>query len=654
MDHGKTSLVRRITGTETDTLADEKSRGLSINLGFAYYHIPNMADGAEADLTVGFVDVPGHTDFINNALAGIGVADFAVLVVAADDGVMPQTREHLAIMNLLGIQGGAIVITKIDMASPQRLNEVEDQIKAQTNDTVFAASPLFAVSSQSGQGMAALVTHLEKLARSSRNQSPNLSQRARFTIDRSFTIKGLGTVVTGTVLSGQVSLLTTLVHSGSGEGVRIKGMRHDRETITEALAGERIALNINLPHHQVSRGDWLLDSQLYRPVNRIDTRLILLEPTALKSGVDYHFYHGTTHQLAQIRRLGDEVSPYYQLTSEAPFLTCYGDRFVLRDPACSQTIGGGIVVDNEVPRRGRNSESRLRTLAAMDQDDYHALQSLVENQAGGVLLERFARGRNCTAARLNELIGQLEKNEVPCSRLVIEKNTTTVLLHQRYLDQVEQRVLATLASYHQDNPGQAGVSEPNLTRLIKFTESHLLFHALIEDLITQGQVKRTGTLLHLPGHQARLSQEEQDFLDRIRPLLQDADFLPPRTRELAEMTGIKLGALERILASARKAGSLVQVANNRHYLPETMVKLAEFTELLARDEEQGFTVIQFRDRLRIGRNLCIEILEYFDRVGFTVRKGNSRHLRTARENIFGTGSGTPASEAATPRSNRLT
>jgi len=634
VDHGKTTLVNWITGTNTDTLAEEKSRGLSINLGFAYHHIASSS-AEKADLSIGFVDVPGHTDFINNALAGIASADFALLVVAADDGVMPQTREHLAIINLLGIAAGAALITKIDKASNEQLEKTQQQLQDLTAGTAFAEVPVFSVSAQSGEGMDVLLKFLEDSARGYTTRQSPTNRYPRFTVDRSFTVKGIGTVVTGTMIAGTITRQDTLLHTRTGTMTRLKALRHDQQTVDHAVAGERVAININLPHHQISRGDWLIAEPFYHPAHRVDVSLELLEPVQFKSGVSYHFYHGTAHQLVQIRKLSEDSTAYYQLTSADPIFAAHGDRFILRDPSSTRTLGGGSIIDSFVPRRGRGSSERLAALQAMDQDDYPALCALLKLLSGGVDLWQFSKSRNCNQAGISMLLSQLEQDQVPFSRFEIGQESVPLILHSRFLEQAEQQVLEALAKFHQTQPSQAGVAEPSLSKLIDFENSHLLFHAILDQLVNQQQIKRTGTLLHLPDHKARLSLEEKNFLDQIRPILLDSGFLPPRTRELADMTGMKLGGLERVLAGARKSGNLVQVAANRHYLPETMIQLAELTESLAEGKEDGFTVIEFRDRLGIGRNLCIEILEYFDRAGFTVRDGNSRYLRTSRENVFG-------------------
>ena len=635
VDHGKTTLVNWITGTDTDTLAEEKDRGMSINLGFAYHQIPQSENVDDPELTIGFVDVPGHTDFINNALAGIGNADYALLVIAADDGVMPQTREHLAIIDLLGITAGAIVITKIDKATTEQQENTSQQINQLTAETSFENVPNFPVCARTGEGMQGLLQHVEGLARESTRRQLSGLRHPRFSIDRSFTVKGIGTVVTGTLISGTIAGQDSLFNSGSGSTTRVRGLRHDSKEVNHAVAGERVAINISLPHQEIARGDWLMTESISNPVYRIDVRLELLEPLIFKSGVSYHFYHATAHRLVQIRQLSPDSSTYFQINSAEPLFGFSGDRFILRDPSCARTIGGGVIVDSFVPRRGRSSSDRLKALEAMDQDDYAALNSLIKLSSGGVNLQQFARSRNCTAECMDTLLNRLRADQAAFTQLEVGPNSDPIALDDQFLTAANQRIVEALKSYHQNQPSQAGLTEPALSKLVAFEKSHLLFHAILNNLVHDKQIKRTGTLLHLPDHRARLSEEERKFLDLIRPILIDAEFLPPRTRELVDLTGMKLGSLERILAQARKSGNLIQVAANRHFLPETMVRLAEFTESLASGKEGAFTVIEFRDQLGIGRNLCIEILEYFDRVGFTVRDGNSRYLRTSRENLFG-------------------
>ena len=639
VDHGKTSLVRHLTGTNTDTLAEEKSRGLTINLGYAYYHFQSSTDGTDYDNTLGFVDVPGHTDFINNMLAGVGAVDAALLVVAADDGIMPQTREHLAILDLLGISHGLVALTKIDRVSAERSAAVSAEIRQLLQTTTLRDAPIFPLSNKSKDGIADLLQHLQSLFNRPAADAGHIkSQYFRYLIDRSFSVKGIGTVVTGSVRAGAAAVGASLLHTGTNELTKLRGLRQDATELGEVRAHQRVAANINRSHTEIKRGDWLVDPQLYAPALRLDTALRFIDENfSLRSNAQYHLYIGACHRIVTLRQLGSPADGFFQIKSNTAIIAHYGDRFVVRDPASQQTIGGGQVIDIFVPRRQRSSAQRIATLTALQQDSYAALCALLELQPAGVDLDQFALCRNLSPAGIDSLYQQLQAASVPYLCLSVAGKTFPILLHDRHYQQHARQILQHLEKYHQAHVNQQGISEPALSKELEFSGSHLLFHGLLQELLRTDAIKRTGTLLHLAAHQSALSAEEKNFLDKVRPILLQADKVPPRTRELVEMTGIPLKPLELILRQTVKEGNLIKVADNRHYLPETIMQLAEFTEKVAQQstEAGGFSVIQFRDTSGIGRNLCIEILEYFDRVGFTRREGNSRFVRTDKENIFG-------------------
>lgn len=631
VDHGKTSLIKHLTGVETDTLKEEKSRGLSINLGYAYHHFQDANTGDE--LCLGFVDVPGHIDFIQNMLAGVGGVEHALLVVAADDGIMPQTLEHLAILDLLGVHNISIAITKVDRVDAARQAEVKSELTDLLASHGLDAE-CFAVDNLSGSGVAELRSHLEDKLRHERlGNSQSRAFNTRFLIDRSFTVKGIGTVVTGTVRSGEVCTEDRLWYSASNEEVRVRGMRLDSNELTRAATGQRAALNITLPHESISRGDWLSSSQNQKPQQRIDVELKLLsEQMNIKSSSQYHLYVGASHHLVNIRPLDSDQS-IYQVRSDEPMFCVRGDRFVVRDPAGRFTLGGGQVLDINVPRRGRSNSERISFLEALKNDFPKALSSLIEVSSFGVDPDALASNYNLTPEALEE---ELANSNIEFVLLTNQESKTRTALSGEKFSNFKGSIARFLDSSHQRQPHIRGVSEPALSKGVDFAGSHLLFHTLIEKLVVDRVIKRSGTLLHLPDHQAAISAEEKEFLNKIRPLLKEAGRVPPRTRELEEMTKIPLIELERILKATSQSKNLIRVADNRYYLPETIMELAEFTEQLARqnNDDEGFSVIQFRDASGIGRNLCIELLEYFDRVGFTRRDGNSRFLRTDKENIF--------------------
>ena len=632
VDHGKTLLVRNLTGVDTDTLAEEKKRGLSINLGFAYKQYE--ADGDECLL--GFVDVPGHIDFIGNMLAGVGAVDAAMLVVAADDGVMPQTEEHAAILDLLNIRSGCVALTKIDRASKTRLNKVKAEVRELLAGSGLADAPVFPVSNIDGDGIDRLANFLHKLLLTKYRRAQTAEDRLfRFLIDRSFSVRGIGTVVTGSCREGEAASGNSLLHSGSGLETRVRGIRVHQEDRDRLRQGERAALNVTLEQGLVTRGDWLLDARLRHPVTRFDARLRLLpgvnEP---RPNTRYHVHAGAGHRLATLRRLGD--SDWFQVKIREPVHLLYGDRFILRDPAASHTLGGGWVVDIFVPTRGRDSRERLELLAAMDQEPEAACRALTGLLPDGLDLDRFSLCRNLGAAAIAGLAGKLQQAPVDGVALNMEAGEYPRLLGREHYRRHRDAVLAAVANYHRAHPDHQGVGESQLPRATEMRISRPLLKALVAQLLDEGALELSGSLLHMPGHSTRLGEQVEQLLQKLRPILQHSDKIPPRTRELAEMTGLPLAVLEKVLRQAEISDRLVKVADNRHYLPETIRDLAALVEKLAGGPggKKSFTVIAFRDESGIGRNLCIEILEYFDGIGFTRRDGNIRFMRVNREKLF--------------------
>lgn len=634
VDHGKTSLIKQLTGVQTDTLAEEQQRGLTINPGFAYYHGKDP-DDEHSHITLGFVDVPGHADFIHNMLAGVGTVEQALLVVACDDGIMPQTREHVAILRLLGIRRITVALSKIDRCSTDRVQQVQQELESSLLSP-FSDTAYFPVSSLSGEGIPALNDHLiaEGLRKPATDQ-PGYSQGTRFLIDRAFTVKGIGTVVTGALRAGRLTLEDRLTLTSNGDQVRVRGLRLDNKQLEFAHSGQRAAVNITANQEDIERGDWLAETENIAAVYRIDSLVELLDTsTELNPNTQYHLHLGASHHIVTIRRLNQEKD-FYQIRCHEAMHAHHGDRFVIRDPAARDTIGGGQVLDIFVPRKGRTDDRRIQQLDSRSGSFETALPRLLSIAQEGVDLEQFKINYNLTAAAVQQLIDSAHSNAVKISGY--KSNDFPWLLHEKFFAQHRDTIIQCIREYHQQNPHQQGISEANLSKQIKFPGSHMLLGGIVQQLVESGDLRRSGTLLHLPDHAASLSSEEKEFLEKIHPLLQKHGKLPPRTRELAEMTNIPLKPLERILKQCTQSGMLIRVAPNRHYLPETIAELAEFTEKLAAsaDPDTGFSVIQFRDASGIGRNLCIDILEYFDRVGFTRRDENTRFLRTAKENIFG-------------------
>ena len=363
IDHGKTSIVRALTGVDTDRLKEEKARGITIDLGFAYQALPGGG-------VLGFVDVPGHEKLIRNMLAGATGIDHVLFVVAADDGPMPQTREHLAILDLLGVQRGVVALTKADLVSAQRLGQAQDEVRALLAGTALAGADILPVSSRTGQGVDALRGALE--AAHAKLTRERAGGHFRLSVDRSFSLAGVGTVVTGTAVAGRVTVGDKLLVSPAGTAVRVRGLHAANREATEGVAGQRLALNLSgVEKQDVMRGDWIVAEPAHAPTQRIDARLRVLaaESQPLAHWTPLHLHLGAVDVGARIVLLeGQAIAPgsqaLVQLELEQPIGALHGDRFIVRDQSAQRTIGGGVVLDAFAPPARRHKAQRLGLLGS--------------------------------------------------------------------------------------------------------------------------------------------------------------------------------------------------------------------------------------------------------------------------------------------------
>ncbi len=614
VDHGKTLLVKALTGVDTDRLPEEKSRGLTIEPGFAYVHL-------EGGHVLGFVDVPGHERFIRNMLAGVAAIDFALLVVAADDGPMPQTLEHLDILDLLGVGKGAVVVTKTDLVDGDRVARVMDETTALLADTALAGAPLFPLSAATGHGVEALEQHLTAAAASQRaRQSQGWF---RFSIDRSFTLGGIGLVVTGAVVAGRARYGDPLILSPLGLPVRLRGIRaHDRDA-DEAVAGQRCALNIagrGLDKDAVQRGDWILDPALHAPVTRIDARLRLLgrEPRALKSGTQVHIHLGAAEAAGRVHTLEDKtLAPgdegLVQLALDRPLGALGRDRLVLRDKSARRTMAGGRVINPFATARGRTKPARLEYLAAMDRETPgKALAGLLELSTDGVDLDEFARVWNLEPAALDDLLADQDATvfEAAAGRYAIS--------HERW-NGAREAIVARLERWHGQHPDNLGAGDRDLASTVR---SPTLRAGVLDALAGEGQVVLGHGAYGLATHQPVMAAADSALWDELQPLLRKDPLRPPPVHALASALALDVPVLRRRLASLARWGLVEQVADNRFFTADQVRELQVLAaKVAARAEDGRFTAGEFRDLSGIGRNLTIEVLEYFDRTEVTRRDG---------------------------------
>jgi len=620
IDHGKTALLQAITGQAGDQRQEERARGMTIDLGYRY---AALAEGAAL---TGFIDVPGHERFIHNMLAGAHGIDLVLLVVAADDGVMPQTREHLAIIELLGIPQALVAISKCDRVEPERLAEVQAQVRALLADGPYAKARQFPVSSITGQG-------IEVLRRALLEAEVQVRQRSvrggfRLAVDRAFAVTGAGVVVTGTALAGRVSAGDTLLLGKAGRPVRVRGLHAQNQVALVAEAGQRVALNIaaeRLAVDQVHRGDWLVPEWLHAPSVRVDIELCLLpgETRNFEHFSPVHVHLGTQDVTARVALLEGETLAagqrmFAQLLLNAPLQAVHGDRLVLRDQRAQRTLGGGKVLDPFAPSRQRRSEERLRQLQVLRDADglEEALSALLASALGGLDPQRLERQFN----------RQRETWLLPNDVQVVATRQGPLLFAKGQWQALRHQVLEQLARFHEQEPDQLGPDRDRLRRFAALPLERPAFVSLLDELLDGERVASSGPWLHLPDHKVQLSAADSALWARLQPKLLAGQYDPPWVRALAAEEHCAEADVRLLLRKLARLGLVHQVVRDLFYPEVTLRRMAELL-LGQANETPVVQVAAFRDMLGIGRKRSVQILEYFDRIGLTRRVADQRHIR---------------------------
>ncbi|MCA6217665.1 selenocysteine-specific translation elongation factor [Ideonella sp. B7] len=625
IDHGKTTLVRALTGVDTDRLKEEKARGISIELGYAY---APLASGE----VLGFIDVPGHEKFVHTMAAGAVGVDHALLVVAADDGVMPQTREHLAILGLLGVREGTVALTKVDRTEAARVAEVRAELAALLAGTPLAQAPVFATAAtaEGDPGVAALRAHLWALAE--HHAQRRQDGLFRLAVDRVFTLAGQGTVVTGTVFGGQVAVGDTVAHSASGQRVRVRSIHAQNQAAPRGVAGQRCALNlVGIEREAIRRGDWIADPRALQASTRMDVRLQLLpDAPALAQWAPVHVHAGTTHQTAHVALLDDvALAPgreaRVQLVFAQPVFVLPGDRFILRNAQASCTIGGGAVIDPFAPERKRRSPERQAYLDALEAALAGGrLADLVAQSPTGLLRSRLA----LLMGRPPEALALADTGLVPLPSGPDDALLLTEAVWQRWREQV----LAALARFHERTPDEPGVNAARLRRMALPGQAQpqhdALWRALLDVLLRDGAIAASGAWLHLPDHEVSLSDSERALAERLLPWVEEGGFDPPWVRDLAGRAGAPEEVVRQLMRKLARQGQLFQVVKDLFYTASQVQLLSGLLGWLSTHAERGeVEARQFRDHTGLGRKRAIQVLEFFDRVGYTRRVRDAHVLR---------------------------
>ncbi|CAN5878594.1 hypothetical protein BH11PSE8_BH11PSE8_27540 [soil metagenome] len=679
VDHGKTSLVKALTEIDTDRLEEEKRRGMSIDIGFAYADV-----GACAPL--GFVDVPGHERFVRNMLAGVACIDLALLVIAADDGPMPQTREHLGILTLLGVPRCVVALTKIDRVAPERLALAQREVAELLQPGPFRGAPVFPLVATSGIGVPALRQHLADAAMVFAARP--VAGFFRLAVDRSFALAGAGRIVTGAVLSGRVQVGDLVMVSPRGTAARVRGIHAQNQRADAAVAGQRCALNLagaDLKDADPVRGDWVVAPEAHAPTDRLDVCIDVLAseagPLARRSALQLHI--GAAAVNARVATLeGPSIAPgasgMVQLVLERPVAALHGDRFILRDSAAGRTVAGGRVIAPFATARGRSKPARAQHLAAMALNGAaEALAAVLDTEPDGIDWQRFGLARNLTPVEAALLLEALRSplhsppqsptplpapapaptptptpSQPPSTStstmdaaaaappsapsrtssgiVLITAGPAPIALSSAHWQALRERVCTALARWHADRPDSVGAAEAALADQLGMRRKATLLRAALASLVDDGTAAREGLRYRLAHHRAVLSSSDSALLARITTVLQPAGLRPPIVGELAALLDLPQPELLDFLSHATQLGALVRVAPNRFYLPHTVAELIAQAHALAADSAQGrFDAAAYRDRTGIGRNLTVQVLEFLDREGATLFDGTRRSTKSA-------------------------
>jgi selenocysteine-specific elongation factor len=621
IDHGKSTLVKALTGTDPDRLKEEKERGITLDLGFASLDLPGGN-------RLGIVDVPGHEGLIKNMLAGVGGIDIVMLVIAADEGIMPQTREHLAICNLLQVKQGLIALTKLDATEKDWLALVQDEVRDFVKGTFLEKAPIVPVSAKTGENLDKLKQELDKLAKEVSPKSPN--GILRLPIDRVFTMKGFGTVITGTLLSGTISQDQEVDMLPKGITTKVRGIQSHNQAAQRAVAGQRTAVNLQgVEKDQLSRGDTIVTKGYFKTTRNVDCSLVLLPQTtrSIKTGTRIRFYNNTQEAIGRATLVGSQVmnpgdTGYVQFRLEQPVLIQHCDRFIIRFYSPMETLGGGMVL-NPHPRRHRNStmQESVKNLG------------ILEN---GTLEERLAvivAGKALAGIEEAEIIGSVaaDKAEITgaLAALASKKSIVRVdnlYVHTGQLTTLEKKVLDLIASYHKANSLKPGIDKEEVKGMLKVRLHPKALNMAIDGLIRKKQIETEGSKLKLPGFKPAVGKDQGLYKDKIVEAIRKGGSQPPVREELPALFGITDKDAKDLLKLLADEGRLARI-NDSLYLDKVVLETLKTDLVKFLQEKKEIVVADFRDLAKTSRKFAVPILEYFDSQKLTQRVGDKRVLR---------------------------
>ena len=623
IDHGKTALVKALTGIDTDRLKEEKERGITIELGFASLKIDD-------DIQVGIVDVPGHERFVRHMVAGASGMDIVCMIIAADEGVMPQTREHLDICRLLDVKQGMIVVTKKDLVDEEFLELVIDDISECVEGTFLENAPIISCSSTTKQGIDDVLRCIGDLCR--KIQSKNPANLLRLPIDRVFSMKGFGAVVTGTQLSGQVSVGDAVMIYPSKTMAKVRGLQNHQRTVQTSYFGMRCAINLQgIDRGQINRGDVLSHPDCLQPTFMIDVHFQYLEinDRLLEFRSKVRFHTGTTEIPAHIILLDrDNLMPgekaFAQIRFDTPICVMRGDRFVLRQYSPVQTIGGGVIIHPLAPKRKRFKKEVIEDMQRLGlADDMDCLDIHVQKSGfSGMTLTRL---KQCTALE-DKIIDQYVNNLIEKQHLFVLDTSPVRYVHNNTLEYWKNTICEIVQQYHQKKPHRTGMPRQELKSRLPNALSQALFQQLIDDLISSQSLETLQEIVFMKNHRPALTSEMQQIKENAYQIIQKSHLSPPLLKELAQNCHTEVSKIETILAFLENEGKIVRITQDMavciHVMKDFTDQLIDYLKA-----NETITTKDFKNLINVTRKYAIPLIEYCDRKKITLRVGDSRKLR---------------------------
>lgn len=622
IDHGKTTLIRALTGIETDRLKEEQKRGITIELGFAYFDLLN---GKKA----GIVDVPGHERFIKNMLAGVSGIDLVLLVIAADEGIMPQTQEHLDILSILDVKKGIIVLTKSDLVDDEWLGLVKDEIKEKVQGTFLENAPLISVSSVEGTGIEELKMHITTLTENA--QEKDISEPLRLPIDRVFTMSGFGTIVTGTLIEGTISEKQSLTVFPKELEAKVRNIQVHGKSVPDAYAGQRVAINLTgVKKEEISRGDILAEPDSMKNTMIIDVKLNLLKNSNRK--IEHwnrlRFYHGTKEILCRVVPIDkDELNPgescYAQLRLEEETACKYGDRFVIRYYSPLETIGGGIVLDPNAVKHKKSDEDVISELTAKSEGDKDTIiENTLRKYSSKLPDAKFIAVHTGLSEKLVDNTLQTFLKEEIAVRFL-----GNITMHRDFIEESEEAIMGFLSKFHKKHPLKPGVSKEEIRSRFFNNTKGKLFEEIMDFYMNNDVIEVFNSFVSLKGFEIKLSKEQTVLRDKILKIYKDSEFKPPILKELSKSLGggVKDSDIKDIIEVLIASNLMIKMSD------EILLHIDNYNrakKLLVDflTEKESIALSEFRDILDTSRKYVVPILEHFDSIKLTKRVEDKRVL----------------------------